>query len=111
MKVFNEPLIAELMGLKLDVLSQPDITANSINFRAEAGNLILFFYWILVGGTIGGADNIQYSLGIGASERDILAKTNAVVAIGFTVDDKVPDFLTALRALNITIPKDYQVLV
>lgn len=107
MKVYNEPLIAELMGLKLTCLSQPDFTAMSINFRAEAGDLILYFYWI----NTKGIEGIQNSLGVGASERDLLARTNAVVAIGFTADDKVPDFFTALKALNIALPKNYDVFV
>lgn len=107
MKIYNESLIAELMGLKLDILSQPDITRVSTNFRAEAGDLILYFYWI----NTGGIDGILYSFGVGVSERETLAKTNAVVAIGFTADDKVGDFFTALKALNISVPKDYTVLV
>lgn len=107
MKVYNETLAVQLNGLKLDCLSQPDFTKTSVNFRAEAGDLILYLYWI----NMNGIEGITFTLGLGIGEREFEAKSYAEAVVGFTPDDKVYDFMTAMRALKVTVPADYQVLV
>ena len=107
MKIFHEPLVVQLNGLKLDCLSQPEFTNISVNFRAESDGFIIYIYWI----PMKGVDGLDYTLGIGIDERESLAKREAVAVVGFYPDDKVPDFFTALKALKVEIPKDYIVLV
>ena len=107
MQIYSETAIRDLDGLKLDFLSQPESSKDgkSITLRAESGDYIIYFIWSVLN-----LGDIKYILAVGCNQREQNAKDCVVIA-GFGANDGVKTFSCAAKKLNISLPKDWQVLV